>query len=98
MAVSTVQITNVIKALGAVVGAYCVGKGWIPVGVWNDLLAGILLLATAGLTWAGNSTAAVISAAAAQPEVVKILTTEDVPKKLLGLAKIEARPAKFWVG
>jgi hypothetical protein len=98
MATTTAQITGVVKALGAVVGAYCVGKGWIPVGVWNDLLAGLLLLVTAGLTWRDNSTEAVISAAAAQPEVRKILTTEDVPKKLLGLAKIEARPAKFWVG
>jgi hypothetical protein len=95
--VTNTQVVAVVKSLGAIVGTYVIAKGWLPVGVFNDILAALVLMVTAGWSWKENATASVISAAAATPEVERIvISTPEVPRTLAANPKVEA--TKFYMG
>jgi hypothetical protein len=102
MKVTSSQVVAVIKSIGAIVGAYVIGKGWIPGDVFNDFLAGVVLLVTGGMSWRENSTEAVINAAALKPEVLKMVVAipeqAEENKTLKANPKVEQTPAKFYMG
>lgn len=103
--IPTAQIVGVVKSIGAIVGTYVIAKGWIPVGVFNDLLAVVVLLVTSGLTWQQNSPSALLYSASHAPGVKKLQVVVDddaapeFEKTVHKNAKVEVVQAtKFWMG
>ena len=91
------QVTDLIKSVGSIIGTYIIAKGWIPVGVWNDLLAGIILFVSAGFGLKTTATPqlmkTIVSAAEVQPEVVPQLV-----KLIKENPKVQVAPATIWLG
>ena len=101
------QLEGLVRTLGAIVGTYIVAKGWLPAGVWNDLLGVIVFAVSTGWSWKSNSTATMITALTATPEVKQVVLTPEFHNTMSdgGAKAIDAKivaapaaPATIWLG
>ena len=49
------QVTGLLRAALAAGVAYVAGKGWIPVGVANDIATGVVTILVAVWSWKANT-------------------------------------------
>lgn len=104
MQTNTKQIVDVVKSVGAILGTYIIAKGWIPVGVFNDIISGLILFITAGLAWKDNATPKLIKAVSDVEEFEKVIivpkdeATPELKKSIAKNPKVEMAEAKFYLG
>lgn len=72
------QIGGILRAILGPIIAYIAAKGWIPVGTLNEIGSAVVAIVIAIWSWKTNSTTAMISTVAAQPEVAKVVTTPTI--------------------
>jgi len=71
------QLLGILRALLPAGLAYVVGKGWIPAGSASDVGAAVVAIATAAWSYSAHTDSSKLAAAAALPDVKKIITVPN---------------------
>ena len=72
------QIGGILRAVLPAIAAYIAAKGWLPIGVVNEIGGAVIAAVISYWSFRTNAPAAMISSVAANPDVAKIVTTAEV--------------------